>query len=90
MITEWIVSVGTSIALWFSTLFDEMELPDWAVDGLEATYSFLDDASGVGHWFAWQTLSTVVGGLVTLFLVTFGAKLIREVAKHIPFVGGGG
>lgn len=90
MITEWLATTGAAIGAWFASLFEPLELPEWAIDGADGIYEFLDSASGLGHWFAWETLSVVVGGLVVVFGVTFGAKLLREIAKHIPFVGGGG
>lgn len=90
MIIEFIIGVGSDVAAWFSTLFASWEVPEWVADPLAAVYSFLDTASGLGVWFPWAVLAGVVGSLVTVFAVTFGAKLVREIAKHIPFVGGAG
>lgn len=90
MIIEWIASVGSGIGAWIGTLFQPIVLPAWVTDPLAVIYDFLDSASGLGVWFPWQVLSWVVGGLVTIFSITFGAKLVREIVKHIPFVGGAG
>lgn len=90
MITEWLVKVGTSIGSFFGTLFSAWEVPTWMSEPLTAIYPFLDSASGLGVWFAWGTLSAVVASMVVLYGITLVAKLVREIAKHIPFVGGAG
>lgn len=90
MIVEWLVSVGLGFAGWLATLFPPIDIPTWVTDPITVVYDFLDAASGLGIWFPWAVLSAVVGGLVTIWLVTFGAKLVRAVASYLPFFGGAG
>lgn len=90
MIIEWIIGIGMSFGKFMATLFPVVDIPDWIEDPLDAVYGFLDSASGLGIWFPWAVLSIVIGTLVTVFIAGLGTKLIREIAKHLPFVGGGG
>ncbi len=90
MIVEWLVSVGCSIAAWFPTLFPSWLMPSWVTNVVSSVQGFLAASSGLGVWIPWVTMNFVLGTLVTVYGITFGIKLLRVIAAHIPQFGGAG
>jgi len=90
VIVEWLWSLAAGFVGWIASLFENIELPDWLPDGSTALAGFLESASGLGAWFPWEIIALVFAGLVTVYLVAFGIKLVLKVAAFIPFIGGSG
>jgi len=90
MITEWFISLGTGLTAWLGGLFDDIEVPEEFTDALQSVYDFLDNASGIGIWTPWLAIGIASAASVTVFGIAAGAMGVRQAAKHIPFVGGGG
>lgn len=90
MIIEMIIGAAAGFIGWLSDGFAEIELPGWVIDGTEAVYGFIEGVSGLGAWFPWEVLATVIGSLVVVFLITLGVKTILKIAAFFPFIGGSG
>lgn len=90
MITEWLMSLGVVISETIAGIFEPIEVPDWMIDSTANLVGFVNSASGLGVWVPWEALGLAAALLTVVFVVTFGAKLVRAIAAHIPFLGGAG
>lgn len=89
MVSEFFVNLGVTISGWIAALFPPLDIPAEIQDSIDGLYGFLDSASGLGNWFPWSILATMLGLAVVWFLAVFGIKLLRWVWSLIPVVGGG-
>ena len=62
--------------------------PPWIVGQSSSIGVVFADAGSMSVWFPTQTFTTVLGSLMTLWLVGFGIKFARIVVSL--FTGGGG
>lgn len=90
MIGEWWINLGTGIVSWFGSLMSGIELPDEFTNSLQTIYTFLDHASGLGIWTPWLAIGISAGASLAVFGISATAMGVRQAAKHIPFIGGGG
>jgi len=89
VITEWLISVATSIAGWLVGL-----LPTWTVPsqitGFDDTLNeFIGGFGGLGVWVPWALVVICVGISVGAWLIGVGVKALRWVVGLIPTMGGG-
>lgn len=90
MITEWFISIGTTIATWFANLFPDWTPPAFLVNLGDTINSTVSNLSGVAVWVDWGTEMTIAGVVTAVWISTFGVKIVRALASYIPFVGGSG
>lgn len=89
MITEWLISIGTSVAGWFGGLFPTDDPPSWFV-GLSSSFNSITSQFDAGSWVSWTIPVTVTGSVLAVWLTMFGIKAVRAIASYLPFFGGAG
>lgn len=88
MVTEWFISIGTTIAQWGIGLFGNWELPDWLL-GLQGMLAQLwASVVGLGAWIDWGFISTVALSVIGLWGVVFLVKGVRWLVGWLPTMGG--
>jgi hypothetical protein len=90
MITEFFLSLATSVLGWLADLF-----PTWddtsALDSFPAVLStVMGWFVGLGVWVDWGILTGCVAVQMIVTLGVFSIKGLRAAASHIPFFGGSG
>ena len=90
MITEWLISLGTGITSWLGGLMSDLDLPEELTSSMTSLTSFLEDAAQLGIWTPWQAIQLSAVATLGVFGVAAAAMGVRQAAKHIPFIGGGG
>ena len=89
MITEWIMSIGVSIAEWFISLFGTGEPPEWLSTITTWLGTLMASVVGLGAWVPWGLLITVSTGVFAVWLIGFLVKGVRWLIGLIPTMGGG-
>lgn len=91
MVTEWVFDVFVSLAAFVGSWFVvEWEVAPFFVNFDSTINDVLDNLSGVGAWVDWGITFTVVGAVVLAWIVGLGVKLVRQIAAHLPVIGGSG
>lgn len=90
MITEWFVSIGTSVAAWFATIFPTWDIPASMTNPGGVIAGIWANFNGLSPWVNWAVLTAVVVGVLGTYLVMFTIKLVRAIASYLPFFGGAG
>lgn len=88
MITEFFLSIFTTIAQWFIGLFGTDGPPEWMVEFASFITELVARASGLGAWFPFVLFGTVFGAVIALWLALWGPKFIRWLWGLTPFSGG--
>lgn len=89
MITEWLVSIGTSVAVWFVGLFPE--LPEDTMDGATLGISTLAGLVGsMSVWVNWLAVIAQVTLVMGFYFAFLAVKVLRQLFAHVPFFGGSG
>lgn len=90
MVIDWLLQLVQGFVGWVASLFPPVELPDWLTGMIGSVNDFLGTVDGLGGWFPWPVLATVLATLVTFYAVAFGIKLVRAILAHLPEIGGSG
>lgn len=89
MIAEFWINLGTSISIWFASLWPEFTPPAWVSGFPDRVNSLLASLSGVGVWAEWGYIAGVVGFVIVVYISGFVIRFARWVWSLIPLVGGG-
>lgn len=88
MITEWVLGVGGWLLTTLLGALPTVTVPAW-MSGNDSAFSTVFSAAGtMGVWFPTTLVISVLTGVLALWLVGFGIKLVRIVASF--FTAGGG
>lgn len=88
MITEWVLGVGGWLLTALLAALPTVTVPTW-LSGNDSAFSTVFSAAGsMGVWFPSTLVISVLTGVLALWLVGFGIKLVRIVASF--FTAGGG
>lgn len=90
MISEWFLTLMEGVVTWFMSLFEPIELPDWVSSPPADIASFMVNLDSVGVWVPWPIVTTVTLGVVTVYVVLFVVKIVKQVLAHVPAIGGAG
>lgn len=88
MITQWLLSFFFSLFQSIISLIPTTDPPAWVSSMSGYASTFWTDASDLGAWIPWATVSTVV----TAWFVAFGVRIVVVVVRFTVslFTGGGG
>lgn len=90
MITETVVSWATDLWAWFLGLFDDVQIPDFAMHPPSAIKAITQWLDGFSIWFPWTEFQMFIVGTVTFVMACFLVRAIRAAVGHLPFIGGNG
>jgi hypothetical protein len=90
VIVEWILGLASTLVSFIGTLFQGWSAPAWTGQFATSIASFIASANGVGVWFPFATLSTVLASLAAFYGIVFGAKLVLRLVAFVPQIGGAG
>lgn len=88
MITEWLLGVGGWLLHALLSALPTVTVPTWLSGSDSAFTTVFSAASSMGVWFPTTLVISVLTGLLVLWLVGFGIKIVRIVASF--FTAGGG
>lgn len=88
MITDAIVTFFAGIFDWLLGVLPTVDAPDWLNAGSAMVGTVFGYAASMGAWFPSGLLLTVVGLLITTWLIAWGVHVGRMVLSM--FTGGGG
>jgi hypothetical protein len=88
VITEWLLTAFQWLLHALLTALPTVSVPSW-LSGNDTAFSGVFQAAGsMGVWFPSTLVISVVTGVLALWMVGFGIKLVRIVASF--FTAGGG
>ena len=88
MITEWLLGVGGWLLHTLLSALPVVTVPTW-ISGSDSAFSTVFSAAdSMGVWFPTTLVVSVLTGVLTLWVVGFGIKVVRIVASF--FTAGGG
>lgn len=88
MITEWLITLGSTAASWFVTLLPTFDVPSWFADlGLNIN-KFFTSASGLAPFVDWAFLALIASVPIGLWSLGLMFRLVRWILSHVPFFGG--
>ena len=90
MITETVVSWATDLWAWFLGLFDNVQIPDFAMHPPSAIKTITQWLDGFSICFPWTEVQMFIVGTVTFVMACFLVRAIRAAVGHLPFIGGNG
>lgn len=92
MITEWFIQRWQDFLTWFLGIFSpaDFELPDWFVNFDDSLNDVMEAGGVLIAWFEWAGMLAVAGVVLFIYSIGLGAKTLRAIAAHLPFVGGAG
>lgn len=88
MITEWVLSVGQWLLHALLIALPTVTVPTWLSSNNSAFTSVFQAAGSMGVWFPTTLVVSVLAGVLALWVVGFGIKIVRIVASF--FTAGGG
>lgn len=88
MITEWVLGVGGWLLHALLSALPTVTVPSWLSGSDSAFASVFQAAGSMGVWFPSTLVIAVLGGVLALWVVGFGIKIVRIVASF--FTAGGG
>lgn len=88
MIIEFFIDIWESLCTWFISLFGTDDAPAWLSQLSGMVHEMYLRASGLGAWFPFALLGTVIGSYVTTWLVIWLVKGVRWLWGLTPFSGG--
>ena len=88
MITEWVLTAFQWLLHTLLSVLPVVTVPSW-LSGNDSAFSTVFSAAGsMGVWFPSTLVIAVLTGVLALWLIGFGIKLVRVVASF--FTAGGG
>ena len=88
MITEWLLTAFGWLLHSLLSVLPVVTVPDW-LSGNDSAFGMVFSAAGsMGVWFPSTLVISVLTGVLALWLIGFGIKLVRVVASF--FTAGGG
>lgn len=88
MIIEWLMGLAANLFDWMFSGLPPYTPPDWITGLAGAVGQVFSVAGSMGVWFPAPLVLTILLALLTVWLISFGIKVIRLVVSL--FTGGGG
>lgn len=88
MITANVIDLFVMLLMALLDSLPETQVPEWVTSGATFIPQIFQFASSLGVWVPWGLISQVMFGVVAVWLVAFGIKIVRIVISHLT--GGGG
>lgn len=91
MISEFFITLGTTIGSWFLDWFPDLESAErMTVEASNHLGVVMAGAGALGAWLPWDVLVGTFGICIALYVSMFLAKIGMKILSHVPFVGGNG
>lgn len=91
MITEFFITLGTTIGGWFFDWIPDLDSAETlVVDASNSLGPVLAGAGALGPWLPWDVLVGTFLIVISIYVAMFLAKIGLKVAGFIPFIGGTG
>jgi hypothetical protein len=88
VISEWFIGLALTIQEWFLGLFGDDPVPTWITEPATFLAEISARVSGLGAWFPFPLLFTMIGTLLAAWLGFWLVKGIRWLWGLTPFSGG--
>jgi hypothetical protein len=91
VISEFFITIGTGIGVWFFGLLPDADWSDGMVlTATNALASVVTGMAAIGVWFPWAVFGVCAVFVVSSYFVLFSLKIARQLWAYVPFVGGTG
>lgn len=90
MIVEWFLDLVQGVVEWFLGLFDSLEVPEWLTTPPPEIYTFFGNMQSMGVWVPWTLMGGVLAAVLSVYVIGFIAKLVKQILAHVPAFGGAG
>jgi len=89
MITEWFMTLGASISMWFITLLPTVENGIFG-NVLTATLGLASYIGSMAIWVNWGAMAGQITVVLGLYFTLMMIKLFLRLFSYVPFIGGAG
>lgn len=90
MISEWFLTLASTVIAWLVGLLDGITIPDWLLTLDDSWNAVVAPLDGVAVWVPWALVIPITLLCVATYFVCLVIKYARAIASYIPFFGGAG